>query len=207
MKEQKYSEFIKACKIGLILLGLCLFNICCESEYSRTVKTEMESGVVTTDLFLGLEFGDTRQDFYAKCWKLNSEEKISQGPGNNFARYVFKLDEEDELSKVEMLFYGIFDTQGIMRGMDLRFSFLTYAPWNETLHSDELLEALKQKYMKDYPGNSFIKINLDAGYGDAFVKVDGNRQILLYPVSQKDLVAKIEDLRYKKTLGYEIKNE
>ena len=161
----------------------------------------MSTGQVYTDLFFDLEMGQTRKNFYDRCWDLNAQKMISQGPGNNYARYLIPVTDGKDTSNIEMLFYGIFDTQDIMRGMDMKFSYTSYAPWNEIRHSDQLLEALKEKYMKDYPGNEFIKIDLDLEYGEAVVKVDGNRQIVMYPLSQKDVAVKIEDLRYKDTSG------
>ena len=169
----------------------------CESDYSRLVKSEMATDKIYTELIFDLNIGQTKKEFYSTCWTLNSQKVISQGPGNNYARYIIEEEFENDSIKIEMLFYGIFDKEEKMIGMDMKMSHLSYAPWNEESHSDSVIEFLKTFYQRDYPGNGFIEIDLDVGYGDAWVKIDGNRQILMYPLSQKDVVVKIEDLRYK----------
>ena len=73
----------------------------------------------------------------------------------------------------------------------------TGAPWNEARHSDSLAVDLTKKYMSDYKGNPFITIDLEDVEYKAYVKIDGNRQILIYPKNTKDVAVKIEDLNYK----------
>lgn len=198
MRRVKYLKLKEIIKSGLFLIVFSILAISCESEYSRVVKEEAKKEIVYEDLFFGLKFGQTRKDFFALCWDMNEQKKISHGPGNNYAKFIIESEERNKnQSKIEKLFYGIFDGSGIMRGMDMKFSYLAYAPWNEERHSDKLIEDLMQIYMNEYPGNPFIHIEMKDIYGDAKVKVDGNRQILIYPLNQKDVVVKIEDLRHK----------
>ena len=98
--------------------------------------------------------------------------------------------------KVEMLFYGIFDEEKVMQGMHMKFSYVSWSLWNEAYHSDVLIDKLQEKYLKEYGGNSFIEITVKDDV-KAYVKVDGNREILVYPNSNKDVTVKIGDLRYK----------
>ena len=84
-----------------------------------------------------------------------------------------------------------------MRGMEMTYSFIAWAPWNENKQSDSLLVHLRDIYLQDYPGNEFIEIDIDAIDAPAFVKIDGNRQILMYPKNHKDVMVRIEDLHYK----------
>jgi len=95
-----------------------------------------------------------------------------------------------------MLFYGIFDEAKVMHGMHLKMSYLKWSPWAKDYHSDVLLKKLKEKYLKQYNGNSFIEITIDEDI-KAYTKIDGNRQILIYPTSDKDVTVKIQDLREK----------
>ena len=183
---------------------LCLFFVLfslvsCKSEYQQYVDQEMASGVKQDSLIFGMRMWQTKMDFYATCWDLNKEKIISQGTGAN-ARYVTDRDsiggEADPLSK-EMLFYGIFDENDVMRGMRMSYSFLAWAPWNEDLQSDRLLEHLREIYLAKYPGNDFIELEIKESKYPALVKIDGNRQILMYPKNDKDVAVKIEDLEYK----------
>lgn len=180
-----------------IFLLLCFAMVSCESEYSRTVKKELQTRKVYEDLILGLKIGQTQKEFYDHCWQLNKEEVVSQGPGNRFARHYLLLDSTAENSpKVEMLFYGIFDKALIMHGMYMKMSYVQWSPWAKEYHSAILLKNLQQKYLKEYGGNPFIEITIDDKV-KAYTKIDGNREILLYPTSDKDVTVKIQDLRTK----------
>ena len=180
-----------------IFLFLCFVMVSCESEYSETVKRELQSGKVYEDLILGLKIGQTRKEFYDHCWELNKQKVISQGSGNKFAKQIILLDSTAQnQDKVEMLFYGIFDEEKIMHGMHMKFSYLKWAPWNKDYQSDVLVKKLQEKYIKEYPGNPFIEIAIK-GDINAYAKVDGNREILVYPNTNKDVTVKIGDLRYK----------
>jgi len=171
--------------------------VSCESEYSQTVKRELQSGKVYEDLILGLKMGQTQKEFYDHCWQLNKKKVISQGSGNRFARKYILLDStENNAPLVDMLFYGIFDEAKVMNGMHMKMSYLKWSPWAKDYHSDVLLKKLQEKYLKQYSGNPFIEITIDEDI-NAYTKIDGNRQILIYPTSDKDVTVKIQDLREK----------
>lgn len=159
----------------------------------------MATGITNDSLIFGMRMGQTKKDFFTICWDLNKDKVISQGTGAN-ARYITDRDsiggEANPLSK-EMLFYGIFDENEVMRGMRMIYSFLAWAPWNEEMQSDRLLEHLRKIYLAKYPGNDFIELEISESKFPALVKIDGNRQILMYPKNDKDVVVKIEDLEYK----------
>ena len=181
----------------ILFIISCMLFVACESEYSRTVKKELASGVVHEDLILGMKVGQTQKDFYTQCWELNKQKLVSQGSGNQFAKQIMQLDSTAENAKnVEMLFYGIFDDQKIMRGMHMKFSYLAWSPWNEDYQSDVLIKELQEKYMRQYAGNPFIEITITDDT-KAFTKIDGNREILMYPTTDKDVTVKMQDLRYK----------
>lgn len=180
-----------------LFLAIGITFVACESEYSKTVKRELQTGVVHEDLILGLKLDQTQKEFYDQCWKLNKQQLVSHGPDNNFAKQTMLLDSTaQQPKKVEMLFYGIFDKEMVMHGMHMKFTYLKWAPWNEDYQSAVLVKELKEKYIKQYKGNPFIEISIKEDV-KAYVKVDGNREILLYANSAKDVTAKIIDLRYK----------
>ena len=84
-----------------------------------------------------------------------------------------------------------------MTGLDMRFYFLGWAPWNEELQSDKVLPVAMDKLMEWYPGNNFISIENENFPNETFVKIDGNRQILIHIIDEKDVRAQLLDLRYK----------
>ncbi len=175
-----------------------LFSACQTSEYEALVKQELETGVVYEETFLGLKNGLTKKAFYDECWQLNKQQLVSQGPDNNYAQYILDAPEyeSDSLKKVKILFYGIFDDNDIMHGMDMKMSFVSWAPWNKKYYSDQLIDHMKQWYMYKYGKNEFIKISIKDNL-EAWVKVDGNRQILMYPNGVEEVIVRIEDLRQK----------
>jgi hypothetical protein len=171
----------------------------CQSEYQQYVDQELASGVTNDSLILGMRMGQTRKQFYSDCWELNRQKLINQGTGNQTARFVTDRDSLGNTTpqSKDLLFYGIFDKDDIMRGMDMTYSYLAWAPWNEDMQSDQLLGHLRDLYLQDYPGNDFIEIDIKESEVPALVKIDGNRQILMYIKGKKDVVVKIEDLQYK----------
>jgi len=181
----------------VFVLVLILLNSC-KSEYEKSVDRELASGVINDSLIFGMHMGLTKKEFFSACWELNRQKLIAQGTGNRTAKFIEPLDStETNSTRKEMLFYGIFDEQDTMRGMDMTFTYSAWAPWNKERYSIPLMEELKTEYLKYYGPNPFIEINLGDIKYKAFVKIDGNRQILMYPKNDKDVVVKIEDLRYR----------
>ncbi len=188
----------KILKISFILILFGLLFGSCESEYTSLVKKELASGEINEELLFGLKVGDKQKDFFKTCWRLNKEEVITHGPDNKYALFKTSLDSTAEKSQdVDMLFYAIFDDRQNIIGMDLKFKYAAWAPWNEDYQADVLAKNLTDYYLRQYPGNSFLKVDVDAIEEQVYVKVDGNRQIKIYPISDQDVVVKIEDLRKK----------
>lgn len=171
----------------------------CKSEYQQYVDEELGSGITQDSLIFGMRMGQTKKEFFTDCWELNRQKLISQGTGNTTARYITDRDSSGNktLASKDLLFYGIFDENDIMRGMEMTYSYLAWAPWNRDKQSDSLLLHLRDEYLRGYPGNDFIEIEVKDLKSPALVKIDGNRQILMYPKNNKDVVVKIEDLHYK----------
>ncbi len=183
-------------KIILYTLTLSLF-LACNSEYEQKVKQELATGVTYDTLLFDLKIGESKKEFFAKCWDLNKQQKISQGSGNKYAKfYMEPISKQDSTKKVEVLFYGMFDKKDIMYGMDMKMGFTAWAPWNKELYSDKLISYMKTKYMNDYGKNAFIEIDINEKT-KAFVKVDGNRQILMFPIDDHKIAVKITDLSHK----------
>lgn len=196
--KKLFLKFIKMNIRVYVLLLLILLVGCSESKYSKLVKTEMAKNIVNDSLLFEMKFGQTRQEFYDQCWKLNSQKIIKQGSNNNFVQYYLPQKEGDSsINSIKMLFYGIFDKEKIMRGMDMRFSYNAWSLWNESTHSDKLITVVKDTLQSWYPGNGFIEVTMKRSKKDIFVKIDGNRRIIIEPlINTKDVDVRIDDLRY-----------
>ncbi|NNC69209.1 MAG: hypothetical protein HKN90_00105 [Flavobacteriaceae bacterium] len=186
----------------IMLLLVTTLNGCKKSEYAELVKTELDKELILDSLMFGMKLGDTRQRFFDICWQLNKDKKVKQGPRNNFVQYELPTKNKDDVeNRITMLFYGIFDDNKIMTGLDMRFYYKGWSLWNQSLHSEKLLPVIKDTLMSWYPGNEFIPITLKKSKKDVLVKVDGNRQILIEPlVDTREIDVRIDDLRYVKSL-------
>lgn len=185
-------------RFNIIIILAIIILASCKSEYDRYVNRELASGLESDSLIFDMYIGETQMDFFTKCWELNKNGKISQGTGNRTARYTEPVDSTKDVTKrKEMLFYGIFDEDKVMQGMDMTYNYIAWATWNKDRHADVLATALKEEFYYKYGGNPFIDLELQKLERKAYVKIDGNRQILIYPKNTKDVVVKIEDLNYK----------
>ncbi|MEQ8704881.1 MAG: hypothetical protein RIC19_13220 [Phaeodactylibacter sp.] len=184
-------------KLWLFVVLVLTFQSC-KSEYQQYVDREMGSGATQDSLIFGMRIGQSKKEFYATCWELNKQKIITAGTGNQYVLYIVDEDTLGDNSRAkDMLFYGIFDENDIMQGMDMKYAYQTWAPWNRARHADSLLNRLRDQYLRGYPGNDFIELEVEGLKAPAMVKIDGNRQILMYPINNKDVKVRIEDLRYK----------
>jgi hypothetical protein len=181
--------------------------VSCESDYSKFVKRELATGVKNDSLFFGMKFNDSKKDFFDICKELNEKELVTHGPQNKFVKYNMKSNGGD-VSNIQMLFYGIFDKDGMkvfdrdkkMTGLNMRFSYSAWAPWNKNLYSSELIPVLKDTLKKWFPGNEFMTVDIKEINKKTYVKIDGNRQIKMYVLDDEVVAVKIEDLDKKR--GY-----
>lgn len=177
-------------KLGIFLVIILVCS--CQSEYTKLVKSELASGKTYNSVFHGLEFGQTRKEFYEICWNLNKQGIATHGGKNeNVQTILYPKDSTQKTKKIKMLFYAKFNPDDIITAMDVTFSYVAWAPWNKDLESDDLLPVIQDSLMKWYPGNTFMKVK------NTLVKVDGNRQIQLKTETDRDVSVLIEDLKYK----------
>ena len=86
---------------------------------------------------------------------MNNQKLITHGPQNQFAEYTMLPSDENE-SSIQMLFYGIFDKENIMTGVNMRFSYNGWFPNNANLYADKLVPKLKDTLLHWFPGNDFL---------------------------------------------------
>ena len=173
---------------------------CVKSDYARLVKTEISKNVINDTLILGLKLGNSKQDFFDTCWKLNNQGVIMQGPKNEFVQYDLPFAKKDSVNpKITLLFYGIFNGDKIMTGLKMKFYYEAWSLWNRSLQSDKLLPVVKDSLLNWFPGNRFIPVNLKKDDKQVLVKVDGNRRIIIKPIKDnREIDVQIDDLRFKK---------
>ena len=197
MKKQ-VSIVLKNSVKFLIIFFLLTQLSCNKSEYTKLVNNEMAKNIVNDSLIFGMTFGQTRKLFFDQCWKLNNQKIINQGSSNNFVEYQLPKKKRDSInSPITLLFYGIFNKEKIMTGMDMKFRYVAWSLWNKSLQSDKLVPVVKDSLKTWFPGNDFIVIPAKKTKGEIHVKIDGNRRILIEPITDSRTVdVRIDDLRY-----------
>jgi hypothetical protein len=160
-------------------------------------KRSIEAGKNYDSLFLGIKLGMAKQDFFDRCWELNSQKIVTHGELNQSVQYIMT----SELDKpVAMQFYPVFYKDKVME-MPVTFAFVGWAPWNKELGSDSLFVKMLPVFKKWY-GQDFQTIQHDV-MGTIHVKMDGNRRINLFVRDDQYVQAVFSDLR----LLQEKKNE
>ncbi len=195
MRKYNFMKF-RINKHFYVLIVLIFTILSCESEYSKLVKREFATGVKNDSLLFGMKFNDTKQEFFTICQELNDKKLVTEGPQTRFVEYVMEADEKDG-SSIQMLFYGIFNKENIMTGLNMQFSYNGWSIWNKKYFADALIPKLKDTLQKWFPGNEFITVDIKELNKEAFIKIDGNRQIKMITLDSKIVSVKIEDLDKK----------
>ena len=160
-------------------------------SYRSLVKKELNSNKKVSDIFLGISLGMTGKEFYAHCWEMNKKGIFTDGSNN--AAVLYRLDNKELQHPAQMNFYPEFHN-GKIHKMWARFQYMGWMPWNKKLGSDSLLTDVLRLYKKWYKeGNSFITIP-DEKKGNIYVKVDGNRRIIIGRYDDVEVKADYTDL-------------
>lgn len=188
MTTLKYLNFV----IRLVCLIL-FFGACTQSEYTKLVKNELNKDIRMDSVIFDINLGDTRDEFYGKCFDLNKKQLVTQGPKGATVQYLFtdSLIHKDPAS-LRLLFIPAFDEKDVIKEINLEFSYTAWAPWNTELQSDKLIEKVKEILMMWYKGNPFVMVKLNDQ--ELPVKLDGNRRLILYIKDEQNVVVKVHDI-------------
>ncbi len=185
-------------KVVLLLVFFLFLNCKEKSEYAKVLKKEQESGKIFNDLIFDMKFGQTKDDYFNICYELNKKKIITSGGREFSPEYIMYPKKENKNSKkIKMSFNGIFDKNNIIEGLNLRFNYYTWSPWNKDYNSSYLIEEIKDTLLLWFPGNEFFKLDLKEKENFAYIKIDGNRRIRIYKTDAKDVAVKIEDISNK----------
>lgn len=178
--------------ISIFLLSAVLAG-CFQSDYTKLVRSELAKGIRQDSLLFGIKFGDTRNDFFGKCFDLNKQRLVTQGPANSSVQFLFTDSLfHDQPTDLRLLFFPNYDKDQVIAEMNMEFSYLAWAPWNKTYQSDSLEIKTKKLLMHWYQGNEFVTANVNNT--EIPVKVDANRRILVYIKDAQSVGVKIQDI-------------
>jgi hypothetical protein len=194
-----------------IYFFLIAFFISCRNNpdgynaYKELEAKEIKRHVREDSLFFGIYLGMTSKQFYGHCWEMNKKGIFMDGLNNTAV--LHKIDSIEMGHTALMNFYPDFynNTIAVMR---VSFQYDGWAPWNKQLYSDKLLPKVLELHNRWYPkGNPFLKIE-DKKRGTIYVKVDGNRRIIIGRASDMTVRVDYTDLWVEQESdSYRMKNE
>jgi hypothetical protein len=182
---------------GWLCIASLLTLMSCQSDYERMLSEELASGERNDSLFLGVQLGMTKKEFYAHCWELNKKGLIRQGDQNTS---VWHGLDDDLNHPANMNFYPTFEKDKIYE-MPVIIDYRDWAPWNKELFADSLLVNVVTM-MEDWYGGEFLKLDRP-DKGTLYVKVDGNRRILAYRKDDQYVKVLFTDMQMRKELNKE----
>ncbi len=182
----------------LLIFNLFIFSglfFGCKSDYEKMLAAEKSKGVRHDEIWLGIHFGMQGKTFYDTCRTMNKSGILSHGTE---LPTTTRMDVSEHFSnRVYMNFFPEFDKE---KGIVEVFAIFVYndlIPWKNEKSQEILLAEAKNYLEKVLPGNSFLEID-HPGKGKIWVKVDGNRQVLLFKFEEQKVKAVITDLSFEK---------
>mgnify|MGYP005748612575 CR=1 FL=1 len=175
-------------------LAILVF-VSCKSEYEKLEERELGSGKQVNELFLGLELGMDKKDFFQTCWDLNKQGLLTNGPTELSVEYSPMMPSGNP---AKMRFYPKFKEDKIYL-MPVEFQYEGWAPWNEELNVENLREDVL-KLFEEWYGPGFIEVSNPDKSKIVFVKMDGNRRIRIFKKHNSAVRVEIADLPVQKTM-------
>jgi hypothetical protein len=194
--------------INLACLGIIL-NGCVQSDYTKLVKSELAKGIRKDSILLGINLGDSRNEFYGKCTDLNADQLITQGPSGSVLYNFTDSLVHTESTPIRMLFNPAFDEYEKLFEMHLELSYQGWSSWNPKFQSDSLKVKMMQLLMVWYKGNKFVTANVNDST-EVPVKLDGNRRLLVYVKDRQSILIKVQDIlhpRYKHSTSQSVRKK
>lgn len=181
--------------VGVLFLASNFFSGCeSKMDYQTLVKDQLESGVQNDSLFLDYYFGMSREEFRDYSWQMNQK-----GVLTGFVDINYEIDFLK--SAATMTFYPEFIEDNIVR-IPATVGYNAWAPWNEQFWPEELAEDLQEYYENEY-GAEFNLLYVPEIENQAFVSVDGNREIRIYKNAESTVMVDFIDLNNVETISTE----
>jgi hypothetical protein len=184
-----------------VVLLTCAFTACTEEtayrQYQAVVAKELADGQRVDSLFFDIHFGMSSKEFFAHCWEMNKKGLFTDGENNTAVLY--KLHNGELPYPASMNFYPAFSQDKICQ-MSVNFQYDAWAPWNKHLFADSLQLSVLELYKTWYKrGSPFMKLD-DEKRGTIYVKVDGNRRIIIGKYDDSRVKVDYTDLRVEKEM-------
>ena len=180
-------------RIFLSTLALLIICFSFQSCNSPGFNFSENDGPKSDSLFLGFYLGMPQKDFFDHCTELNSQQKITQGPGGT-------TSVEHKISGVydgvvSMRFFPTFIKKNIYE-MPVTYTYDSWAPWNKEFSAVALFPKILETYKSIY-GDDFKVVN-DKYQGKIYYKMDGKRRINLFIKDDQFVQAIFTDMEVEK---------
>ena len=107
----KKLNFLNINRISIIIIfGMLIFGCKNQSEYTKVLKRELENKNEFNDLIFDMKIGQSRQDYFDICYKLNQKKLIVSGQRSLNPELILESkDDAVKGSNIKMSFNGIFN--------------------------------------------------------------------------------------------------
>lgn len=182
-------------RIFLPILALIFLSIAFQGCNSPALYSPENDIAKSDSLFLGFYLGMPQKDFFDHCTELNSQQKITQGPGGTTSveHRISGMFDGD----VSMRFFPTFIEEKIYE-MPVTYTYDSWAPWNKEFSSEVLFLKILESYKSIY-GDDF-KITNHKYQGKIYYKIDGKRRINLFIKDDQFVQAIFTDMKVEKRL-------
>jgi len=180
-----------ACFICLLANGC---NTVSDTErYRDLVSTELNTGVKKNSIFLDLTLGMSEKIFYDYCWKMNNKKLFFNSHDNNAV--IYQVNEGLKSEATFRFTPEFYQAQLYKISVDAHYD--AFAPWNHNLFADSLQKDLLRLFNNWYGHNQYLMIK-NASEEKSLIRIDGNRQIRIKKMNEKDIRIEYTDLFIEK---------
>lgn len=178
---------------GLILLAACTSDaeLPPAERYEKDLAASLAGTERTDAVYLGIDLGITRKEYYDRCTELNKQQKIVMAGGSNAVDHPLK----DELPReaTMRLTPGFGEDRTTINTMTLTISYDDWAPWNKEAQASELIKDMYDFCIKTF-GEGFYVVP-DEKRGSVLVQFKNNRRIDVWVKDEREVEMLFTDTR------------
>lgn len=176
-------------KFHLVMLVFTIFALAnCEqkTDYQKEIDVALSTGERMDSLILDYTLGMSRDEFFDYSWEINKEGIVVNGAGAEIVQDVDWLN-----SPARRKFYPNFIDDKVVQ-LPVEYTYNGWAPWNEHLVSDSLLQDVLN-YMAPVYEVSFSQRIIESG-DTVYYSIKANQEIRLEIIDESSIRVTFTDL-------------
>lgn len=163
-----------------VLISLIFFSSCSEKvSFEEYVEREISKGIRHDSLIYGIQFGMTDEEFKVYCFDMNRKKMFMPNQSGTAVRLELT---EGFGAPVHFEFFPVLESNGRITKLTASMNYRDFSYYDKKYAIENLIIEAKNKFVNGYGGNKFFAIpheNKLLKY--KYVKIDGNRKIVLNP--------------------------